>query len=88
MTTRNRETGWRRDKVGLGLWPHQGKVAIAGWGMSPADRRWDGVTLETSLGAYALLAAQQALDRAGYIAAVRPVQPESVAGPAEKGGHD
>lgn len=41
-------------------------------------------------------AAQQALDQAGYIAAVRPVEPESVAGPADypaegptdKGGHD
>lgn len=29
-------------------------------------------------------AAEQALDRAGYIAAVNPVEPESVAGPAEK----
>ena len=37
-------------------------------------------------------AAEQALDRAGYIAAVHPVEPESVAGPAEypaeTGGHD
>ena len=33
-------------------------------------------------------AAVQALDRAGYIAAVSPVQPESVAGPDEKGAHD
>jgi len=36
----------------------------------------------------ATTAAQQALDRAGYIAAVHPVSPESVAGPAEKGGYD
>ncbi|MBX3050380.1 MAG: hypothetical protein KF753_02830 [Caldilineaceae bacterium] len=37
-------------------------------------------------------AAEQALDRAGYIAAVQPIDPESVAGPAaypaEQGGHD
>ena len=32
-------TDWRRDKPGLGVWPHRGKVAFAGWGMSPVDRR-------------------------------------------------
>jgi len=33
-------------------------------------------------------AAQQALDRDGYIAAVHPLDPESVAAPAPAGGHD
>ena len=37
------EYSWRRDKDGLGVWEHRGKVAIAGYGHSPIDRRWDGV---------------------------------------------
>ena len=45
-------------------WEHRGKVAIAGVGHSPAVRRWDG-DLETSLGAYAMIAAKNALDDAG-----------------------
>ena len=44
-----------------------GKVAIAGVGHSPAVRRWDG-DLETSLGAYAMIAAKNALDDAGITA--------------------
>ena len=71
MTTQ--ETSWRRDSTGLGLWPHQGKVAITGWGHSPVDRRWDGVTMDTILGAYAILAVRRALDDAG-------VKPEEVDG--------
>jgi acetyl-CoA acetyltransferase len=71
MTTQ--ETGWRRDKEGLGLWPHQGKVAITGWGMSPVDRRWDGISMNKTLGAYAILASQLALEDAG-------VKPEEVDG--------
>jgi hypothetical protein len=35
---------WRRDKDGLGAWEHRGKVAVAGFGHSPVDRRWDGVS--------------------------------------------
>ena len=66
-------TGWRRDKLGLGLWPHQGKVAIVGWGNSPVDRRWDGVSMDKTYGAYALKAIKQALDDAG-------VKPEEVDG--------
>jgi hypothetical protein len=42
---------WRRDKDGLGLWEHRGKVAVAGVGHSPVDRRWDGVSLDQTLGA-------------------------------------
>ena len=66
-------TGWRRDQEGLGLWPHQGKVAITGWGMSPVDRRWDGTSMDKTLGSYAILAAQLALEDAG-------VRPEEVDG--------
>lgn len=62
-------TGWfpearYRRNEGLGVWEHRGKVAIAGLGVSPTSRRWDG-TLETSLGAWSLIAAQNALDEAG-----------------------
>jgi acetyl-CoA acetyltransferase len=71
MTTRY--TGWRRDREGLGVWPHQGKVAITGWAMSPVDRRWDGVSMDRTLGAYCILAAQRALEDAG-------VKPEEVDG--------
>ena len=71
MTTE--ETGWRRDKQGLGVWPHQGKVAITGWAMSPVDRRWDGVSMDRTLGAFCILAAQRALEDAG-------LKPEEVDG--------
>ena len=46
---------WRRDKDGTGVWEHRGKVAVAGVGHSPVDRRrkpspsmgegWEGVML-------------------------------------------
>ena len=46
---------WRRDKDGTGVWEHRGKVAVAGVGHSPVDRRckpspsmgegWEGVRL-------------------------------------------
>ncbi len=64
----NRDGWWRRDKDGLGVWPGRGKVAIAGWGQSQVDRRWDGVSMDKTLGAYAMIAAQQALDDAGISA--------------------
>src|SRR4051812_15579686 len=56
---------WRRDKNGLGVWEHRGKVAVAGLGHSPVDRRWDGVSMDKTLGAYAMLACQKAMDDAG-----------------------
>ena len=56
---------WRRDKDGLGVWEHRGKVAIAGYGHSPVDRRWDGENLDTSLGAYTILACERAMEQAG-----------------------
>ena len=71
MTTEG--TGWRRDQQGLGVWPHQGKVAITGWAMSPVDRRWDGMSMDRTLGAFCILAAQRALEDAG-------VKPEEVDG--------
>jgi hypothetical protein len=42
---------WRRDKDGLGVWEHRGKVAVAGFGHSPVDRRWDEVSMDKTLGA-------------------------------------
>ncbi len=60
-----RDTGWMRNKEGLGVWKHRGKVAIAGWGMSPLDRRWDGVSMDKTLGALAILACQRAMEDAG-----------------------
>ena len=66
--------GWERNKEGLGVWPHQGEVAIMGWGMSPVDRRWDGVSMDKTLGAYCILAAQRAMEDAG----IRPDQIEGL----------
>lgn len=54
---------YRRDE-GLGVWEHRGKVAVVGIGHSPTARRWD-ESLETSLGAWSIVAAQKALDDAG-----------------------
>ena len=59
---------WRRDKDGLGVWEHRGKVAVAGVGHSPVDRRWDGVSMDQTLGAYSILACQKAMDEAGVTA--------------------
>jgi acetyl-CoA acetyltransferase len=53
-----------RKNEGLGLWEHRGKVAIVGMGVSPTARRWD-ESLDTSLGAWTMLAVQKALDEAG-----------------------
>ncbi len=53
-----------RDKEGLGLWEHRGKVAAVGVGISPVDRRWDG-RAETSVGAYAISALRRAIEDAG-----------------------
>ena len=65
--------GWQRNKLGMGVWPHQGKVAIVGWGQSPVDRRWDGVNMDRTLGSYAILAVKRALEDAG-------LKPEDVDG--------
>ncbi|MDA0987737.1 MAG: hypothetical protein O2783_01095 [Chloroflexi bacterium] len=62
-------TGWfpttrNRSQEGLGVWEHRGKVAVVGIGNSPTARRWD-ETADTSVGAWAISAAQKALDEAG-----------------------
>ncbi|MBI4298970.1 MAG: thiolase family protein [Chloroflexi bacterium] len=59
------ETGWERNKEPLRKWEHRGKVALVGRGHSPTDRRWDGVSMDKSLGAYTILAAQRAMEDAG-----------------------
>ena len=56
---------WRRDKDGLGVWEHRGKVAVAGFGHSPVDRRWDEVSMNQTLGAYSIMACRKAMDEAG-----------------------
>src|SRR4029077_16243030 len=56
---------WRRDKDGLGVWEHRGKVAVAGVGHPPASRRWDEVSMDKTLGAFSILACQKAMDEAG-----------------------
>ena len=55
---------WRRDKDGLGVWEtRQGR---SGWCRTLAvDRRWDGVSMYKTLGAYSILACQKAMDEAG-----------------------
>ena len=58
-------TGWQRLREGQGIWPHRGKVAIAGIGHSPVDRRWETGEFETSLGSYSVLAAKLAMEDAG-----------------------
>ena len=57
--------GWRRDKVDDGVWEDRAKVAVAGIGHSPVDRRWETGDFDTSLGAYAILAARNAMEDAG-----------------------
>ncbi len=60
-----KEAGWERNKEPLGIWEHRGKVALVGRGHSPTDRRWDGVSMDKTLGAYAMIAAQNAMEDAG-----------------------
>jgi acetyl-CoA acetyltransferase len=72
MTSRPLNT-WMRNREGLGIWEHRGKVAIAGFGQSPIDRRWDGVSTDKTLGAYAMIAARKAIEDAG-------LRPEDVDG--------
>lgn len=56
--------GMYRDKEGMGIWPHRGKVAAVGVGHSPTARRWD-ERPETSVGALSLLALRNAMADAG-----------------------
>jgi acetyl-CoA acetyltransferase len=54
-----------RNREGLGVWEARGKVAVAGIGHSPVDRRWESGDFKASLGAYSILAAQRAMEDAG-----------------------
>lgn len=60
-----RDTGWMRNREGLGLWEHRGKVAAVGHGQSYMERRWDGKSMDKTLGALAIQAAERALEDAG-----------------------
>jgi acetyl-CoA acetyltransferase len=62
------DRGWQRNKVGLGVWEHRAKVAIAGYGYSDLDRRWDGVSMDRTLGAFQVDAMQKAIADAGLTA--------------------
>ena len=33
------DTSWMRNREGMGIWEHRGKVAVVGWGQSHMDRR-------------------------------------------------
>ena len=59
------DTGWMREREGLGLWDHRGKVAVVGIGQSHIDRRWDGKTMDRTLGAFAIEATRKAISDAG-----------------------
>ena len=59
---------WRRNREGLGLWDHRGQVAVAGFGHSEIDRRWDGETMDRTVGAFSIQACQRAMDDAGVTA--------------------
>ena len=59
------EIAWERNREPIRTWEHRGRVALAGRGHSPTDRRWDGVSLDRTLGAYTVLAAQAAMEDAG-----------------------
>ena len=72
MTTQNAPSTMYRDREGLGLWEHRGKIAAVGIGHSPTARRWDG-TPDTTVGALAIDALRKAIDDAG-------VNPEEIDG--------
>ena len=53
-----------RDKEGMGIWPHRGKVAAVGIGHAPTARRWD-ERPETSVGGLSIFALRAAMADAG-----------------------
>jgi acetyl-CoA acetyltransferase len=65
MAQRQRDNSWQRTREGLGLWEHRGKVACVGWGQSWIDRRWDGKTMDRTLGELCMQAIKKALADAG-----------------------
>ena len=60
-----RLAGWEREIEPLRTWEHRGKVALVGRGHSTTDRRWDGESMDKTLGAYAIIATQAAVEDAG-----------------------
>ena len=64
MTTQRAPASTYRNREGLGLWEHRGKVAAVGIGHSPTSRRWDG-TAENCIGALAIDALRKAIADAG-----------------------
>ena len=64
MTTENAPSSMYRDREGLGIWEHRGKVAAVGIGHSPTARRWDGRP-ESTVGALALDALRKAIADSG-----------------------
>ena len=61
----NAINGWPRLKNDLGVWEHRGKVAITGYGYSDIDRRWDGVSMDKTYGAYAVQSIQRCVEDSG-----------------------
>ena len=60
------EIHWERNEDPVGIWEHRGKVVLAGRGHTKnTDRRWDGVSMDKTLGAYVIEAARAAMDDAG-----------------------
>src|SRR5262245_34394787 len=57
--------GWERNREPIRIWEHRGKVALVGRGHSPVDRRWDGVSMDKTLGAYTIIATKAAMEDAG-----------------------
>ena len=64
MTTQRAPASTYRNREGLGVWEHRGKVAAVGIGHSPTSRRWDG-TAENCIGALAIDALRKAIADAG-----------------------
>ena len=62
--TQNAPASMYRDREGLGVWEHKGKVAAVGIGHSPTARRWD-ERVESSIGSWAILALRNAMEDAG-----------------------
>ncbi|MDA1096297.1 MAG: thiolase family protein [Chloroflexi bacterium] len=60
-----KENGWERSRDPVGIWEHRGKVALAGRGHSATDRRWDGESLDQTLGVHVMDAARLAMEDAG-----------------------
>ena len=57
---------WERNEDPVGIWEHRGNVVLAARGHSQnTDRRWDGESMDKTLGAYIVEAARAAIADAG-----------------------